>query len=139
MSAAMVPRSRRDDCELGHPPLPCGAVPRVRLDSLLAERGLFPSRSRAAAAVIAGQVHVGPGRARADKPGQLVTAREAVVIAVAPLVWIGVFYTFDLYAPQHLSAPEELRRVIGLKSAAVREVLPRATDEAVHRDYFVLV
>jgi glutamate 5-kinase len=33
---------------------------------------------------------------------------------------------------------EELRRVIGLKSAAVREVLPRATEEAVHRDYLVL-
>jgi glutamate 5-kinase len=33
----------------------------------------------------------------------------------------------------------ELRRVKGLKSAEVREVLPRATDEAVHRDYFVLV
>ena len=32
----------------------------------------------------------------------------------------------------------ELRRVMGLKSAAVREVLPRATEEAVHRDYFVL-
>jgi glutamate 5-kinase len=33
---------------------------------------------------------------------------------------------------------EELRQVIGLKSAAVRELLPRATDEAVHRDYLVL-
>jgi glutamate 5-kinase len=32
----------------------------------------------------------------------------------------------------------ELRKVMGLKSAEVREVLPRATDEAVHRDYFVL-
>jgi glutamate 5-kinase len=32
----------------------------------------------------------------------------------------------------------ELRRVKGLKSPAVREVLPRAVDEAVHRDYFVL-
>jgi glutamate 5-kinase len=32
----------------------------------------------------------------------------------------------------------ELRAVMGLKSAQVREVLPRATDEAVHRDYFVL-
>jgi glutamate 5-kinase len=32
----------------------------------------------------------------------------------------------------------ELRRVRGLKSAQVREVLPRATEEAVHRDYFVL-
>jgi glutamate 5-kinase len=32
----------------------------------------------------------------------------------------------------------ELRRVIGLKTAEVRELLPRAADEAVHRDYFVL-
>jgi 23S rRNA (cytidine1920-2'-O)/16S rRNA (cytidine1409-2'-O)-methyltransferase len=38
------------------------------------ERGLFASRTRAAAAVLAGQVHVGPGRARAAKPGQLVAA-----------------------------------------------------------------
>src|SRR5215212_4562450 len=33
----------------------------------------------------------------------------------------------------------ELRSVMGMKSAQVRERLPRATDEAVHRDYFVLV
>ncbi|HET8977931.1 MAG TPA: glutamate 5-kinase [Solirubrobacteraceae bacterium] len=32
----------------------------------------------------------------------------------------------------------ELRQVRGLKSGAVREVLPRASDEAIHRDYFVL-
>ena len=32
----------------------------------------------------------------------------------------------------------ELRRIKGLKTAEVRELLPRATDEAVHRDYFVL-
>jgi glutamate 5-kinase len=32
----------------------------------------------------------------------------------------------------------ELRRVLGLKSADVREILPRATDEAIHRDYLVL-
>jgi 23S rRNA (cytidine1920-2'-O)/16S rRNA (cytidine1409-2'-O)-methyltransferase len=49
-------------------------VGRVRLDSLLTERGLFASRTRAAAAVLAGQVHVGPGRAVAAKPGQLVPA-----------------------------------------------------------------
>ena len=47
-------------------------VPRVRLDTLLAERGLFPSRTRAAAAVMAGEVRLGPGDARAAKPGQLV-------------------------------------------------------------------
>jgi glutamate 5-kinase len=33
----------------------------------------------------------------------------------------------------------ERRQVKGMKSSAVREVLPRATEEAVHRDYFVLV
>jgi glutamate 5-kinase len=32
----------------------------------------------------------------------------------------------------------ELRRARGLKSAEVRELLPRASEEAVHRDYFVL-
>jgi glutamate 5-kinase len=32
----------------------------------------------------------------------------------------------------------ELRRIQGMKSAQVLEVLPRAADEAVHRDYFVL-
>jgi glutamate 5-kinase len=32
----------------------------------------------------------------------------------------------------------ELRTVRGLKSSDVREVLPRASEEAVHRDYFVL-
>jgi glutamate 5-kinase len=33
---------------------------------------------------------------------------------------------------------DELRRVKGMKSAAVRDVLPRASEEAVHRDYLVV-
>jgi glutamate 5-kinase len=33
---------------------------------------------------------------------------------------------------------EELKRVKGLKTSEVRELLPRASEEAVHRDYFVL-
>jgi glutamate 5-kinase len=33
---------------------------------------------------------------------------------------------------------EELRRIKGMKSTDVRELLPRASEEAVHRDYFVL-
>jgi glutamate 5-kinase len=32
----------------------------------------------------------------------------------------------------------ELRQVIGLKSAAARDLLPRASEEAVHRDYLVV-
>src|SRR3954470_11838776 len=53
---------------------------RARLDTLLAERGLFGSRSRAAASVMAGEVLVGPERRRIDKPGQMVA--DDVVIAV---------------------------------------------------------
>lgn len=45
---------------------------RVRLDTLLSERGVFASRSRAAASVLAGEVVLLPGRRRAEKPGQLV-------------------------------------------------------------------
>ena len=51
-----------------------------RLDSLLAERGLFESRSRAAAAIMAGEVRLGKGGARAAKPGQLVAADVAVAV-----------------------------------------------------------
>ncbi len=45
-----------------------------RLDTLLAERGLFSSRSQAAASVMAGEVCVGEGRRRAQKPGEMVAA-----------------------------------------------------------------
>jgi 23S rRNA (cytidine1920-2'-O)/16S rRNA (cytidine1409-2'-O)-methyltransferase len=47
-------------------------VARRRLDSLLAERGLAPSRTSAAESVRAGRVRLGAGGARASKPGQLV-------------------------------------------------------------------
>jgi 23S rRNA (cytidine1920-2'-O)/16S rRNA (cytidine1409-2'-O)-methyltransferase len=59
-------------------------VARVRLDSLLIERGLYASRSRAAAAVLAGDVHLGPGRRRAEKPGQLVPDDVEVDVATPP-------------------------------------------------------
>jgi 23S rRNA (cytidine1920-2'-O)/16S rRNA (cytidine1409-2'-O)-methyltransferase len=55
---------------------------RIRLDSLLSQRGLFASRSRAAASVLAGDVLLLPGRRRAEKPGQLVT--EDVEVEVTP-------------------------------------------------------
>jgi 23S rRNA (cytidine1920-2'-O)/16S rRNA (cytidine1409-2'-O)-methyltransferase len=46
---------------------------KVRLDTLLARRGLFDSRARAAAAVMAGEVRLGgAGGERAAKPGQFV-------------------------------------------------------------------
>jgi 23S rRNA (cytidine1920-2'-O)/16S rRNA (cytidine1409-2'-O)-methyltransferase len=59
-------------------------MPRVRLDSLLAERGLFASRTRAASAILAGHVHVGPGRAPAAKPGQLVNDDVELAVDAPP-------------------------------------------------------
>jgi 23S rRNA (cytidine1920-2'-O)/16S rRNA (cytidine1409-2'-O)-methyltransferase len=54
---------------------------KVRLDTLLARRGLFASRARAAASVMAGEVRFGgSGGERAAKPGQLVA--EDVELAV---------------------------------------------------------
>ena len=64
---------------------PAGTLRRVakrRLDTLLAERGLFESRSRAAAAVIAGDVRVAGRPAR--KPGELVADEADVAVAEAP-------------------------------------------------------
>ena len=58
-------------------------MPKRRIDTLLAERGLFDSRSRAAAAVLAGEVRLHDGR-RAEKPGQLVPDDEQLEIQEAP-------------------------------------------------------
>jgi 23S rRNA (cytidine1920-2'-O)/16S rRNA (cytidine1409-2'-O)-methyltransferase len=60
--------------------VPLGLVARVRLDTLLAERGLFDSRTRAAASVMAGEVRIGGNGQRAQKPGQMV--EPDVVVAV---------------------------------------------------------
>src|SRR2546421_4608992 len=63
-------------------------------------------------------------------------AGDAVEIAEPPAAGDG--------APRPLAkgicnySAEELRQVIGMKSAAVREILPRASEEAVHRDYLVV-
>ncbi len=57
---------------------------RVRLDCLLAERGLFESRTRAAASVMAGEVRLGAHGERAQKPGQLVAPDVAVAVDEAP-------------------------------------------------------
>ncbi len=55
-----------------------------RLDTLLAERGLFESRSRAAASVMAGEVRVGAAGRRAEKPGEMVASDVEVSVAERP-------------------------------------------------------
>jgi 23S rRNA (cytidine1920-2'-O)/16S rRNA (cytidine1409-2'-O)-methyltransferase len=60
------------------------AMPRQRLDSVLAKRGTFPSRSAAAAAVRAGEVQLGPDGPFALRPGQLVEADADLIVAEGP-------------------------------------------------------
>ena len=51
-----------------------------RLDSVLTERGLCPSRSRAAASVMAGEVRIGADERPAYKPGELVDLQERLYV-----------------------------------------------------------
>jgi 23S rRNA (cytidine1920-2'-O)/16S rRNA (cytidine1409-2'-O)-methyltransferase len=59
-------------------------VAKRRLDTLLAERGLFETRSRAAAAVLAGEVRLGGDGLRAEKPGQMVPDDLPVSVDAPP-------------------------------------------------------
>ena len=89
-------------------------MPRVRLDSLLAERGLFDSRSRAAAAVMAGEVLLLPGRRRAEKPGQLVGRDVEVEVASGPDFvsrgGVKLANALDALGPRRRRAPGARRR-----------------------------
>src|SRR5450755_3203666 len=67
----MFPPSPARDCD-SHHSYRSTSVTRVRLDTLLSQRGVFPSRTRAAASVLAGDVLLLPERRRAEKPGQMV-------------------------------------------------------------------
>jgi 23S rRNA (cytidine1920-2'-O)/16S rRNA (cytidine1409-2'-O)-methyltransferase len=59
-------------------------VKRVRIDTLLSTRGLFPSRSQAAASVLAGDVLLLPERRRAQKPGELVADDVQLEVVQGP-------------------------------------------------------
>jgi 23S rRNA (cytidine1920-2'-O)/16S rRNA (cytidine1409-2'-O)-methyltransferase len=82
----MFARHPRLDCDVDHVPFrPVDRrAKRIRLDSLLSERGVFPSRTRAAASVLAGDVLLGRERRRAEKPGQLVPVDVEIDVAAAP-------------------------------------------------------
>jgi 23S rRNA (cytidine1920-2'-O)/16S rRNA (cytidine1409-2'-O)-methyltransferase len=75
-------------CDVGHSWPQTGTreysarVTKRRLDTLLAERGLFESRSRAAAAVMAGDVRVAGAAAR--KPGEFVADDAELTVTEAP-------------------------------------------------------
>ena len=90
-----------------------------------------------------GTVTVDAGAARALRDG------GTSLLPVGVVDVAGEFDAGDAVAVREAGAGEigkgitnysagELRRVMGLKSGEVRELMPRATEEAVHRDYFVL-
>jgi len=55
-----------------------------RIDAVLAERGLFPSRSAAAGAVRAGEVRIGRDGPVALRPSQLVEPDASLIVAEGP-------------------------------------------------------
>ena len=59
-------------------------APKIRLDALLTARGLFETRSRAAASVLAGEVRIGAGGMRASKPGTLVATDVELAVDEVP-------------------------------------------------------
>jgi 23S rRNA (cytidine1920-2'-O)/16S rRNA (cytidine1409-2'-O)-methyltransferase len=59
-------------------------VKKVRIDAVLAEQGLFPSRTAAAGAVRAGEVRVGQDGPVALRPSQLVEREATLVIDSGP-------------------------------------------------------
>src|SRR5688572_21352218 len=87
MSVLVVTPEHAFLCERGHNGLSstfCHMNRRSRLDTLLVERGIFESRSRAAAAVMAGEVCMGPNRVPASKPGMLVAPDAQLEVAQRP-------------------------------------------------------
>jgi 23S rRNA (cytidine1920-2'-O)/16S rRNA (cytidine1409-2'-O)-methyltransferase len=100
-AVSIMVRRRADWCDVGHtarylPRRSCNgaaastvpaiamAADKVRLDTLLAQRGLFASRSRAAASVMAGSVRLGRDGERAAKPGLMVAPDVDVSVDEAP-------------------------------------------------------
>ena len=57
---------------------------KARIDAVLAERGLFPSRSAAAGAVRAGEVRVGRDGPVALRPSQLVEPEAELIVDAGP-------------------------------------------------------
>ena len=63
-------------------------APRVRLDALLVQRGLAPSRERARALILGGQVSL-PGSSATPKPGHLVRADTDVQLRQPDHPYVG--------------------------------------------------
>ena len=63
-------------------------VTRLRLDQLLVDRGLAPSRAAAQALLLAGEVELAGAGSRTLKPGQLVAADAALSVRAGPALGV---------------------------------------------------
>jgi 23S rRNA (cytidine1920-2'-O)/16S rRNA (cytidine1409-2'-O)-methyltransferase len=105
----------------------------VRLDTLLAERGLFESRSRAAASVMAGEVRLGGAGERASKPGQLVELDVVLAVDERPRFVSrgGVKLANALAAFDDLSVAGRLALDVGASTGGFTDCLLQAGAEHV--------
>jgi 23S rRNA (cytidine1920-2'-O)/16S rRNA (cytidine1409-2'-O)-methyltransferase len=100
---------------------------RVRIDTLLSARGLFPSRSAAAASVLAGDVLLLPGRQRAEKPGQLVADDvELEVVAPPPFVSRGGIKLRNALSAFGLSVADRSALDVGASTGGFTDCLLQA-------------
>jgi 23S rRNA (cytidine1920-2'-O)/16S rRNA (cytidine1409-2'-O)-methyltransferase len=99
---------------------------KVRIDVLLVERGLAPSRAKAQALVMAGAVR--KGDARIDKPGDLVEADAPLTVAVerSPFVSRGgskLASALDAFAPAGLDVADKVAVDVGASTGGFTDCL----------------
>lgn len=101
---------------------------KVRLDTLLHQRGLFDSRSRAAASVMAGEVRLGgEGGARASKPGQMVADDVEVVVDEKPrYVSRGGVKLENAMSSVDIAIPDRLALDVGASTGGFTDFLLQA-------------
>ena len=75
-------------------------------------------------------------------PGPALVSRDLVVVLiVAPIVWVATFHSFGLYGVRHLSAPEELRRLVSATTLGVVIIMVGSVwwEEALDRSSLAVI
>ena len=104
---------------------------KIRLDRLLVERGLAPSREKAQALIMAGEVLL--GRQKASKPGQMVDDSAALeVLARPPYVSRGGYKLAGALARWNIAVAGEVCIDIGSSTGGFTDVLLQAGAARVH-------
>lgn len=99
------------------------ALPKLRLDQMLVERGLADSRAKAQAAIMAGLVF--SGEKRLDKPGVTLAADTPIELRGKPHPWVSRGGVKLAHAIEHFSLKSEGRTAIdvGASTGGFTDVL----------------